>query len=278
MDPQLPLKPLLRRQILRLYQPFRPGRLWATTRLPLNILLFQFFIDDIPVCNEKILFMYECAFFADKASPEEVYEALQNKLVLMESWARLNRISFGIHKCFHLLHKVRAKASFTFVGEPIRYKNEVTYPTVSLRSPARIGLPWSIKLHLKYLGNPIPQKSHILRHLRYPGLKIPARILRSLFQGWIGGLMWFSLPIFSGTADQKVETSFRFSLRALTGFLTKCSNSVIYAAANTQPSFHFRVAAGYRGIGRMLALPNLTQYVAASGHGLIRNPRTLLRR
>jgi len=105
------------------------------------------------------------------------------------------------------------------------------------------------------LGNAIRQKSHILRHLRCPRLKIPAGILRSLFQGWIGGLVRFSLPIFSDTADEGLETAFRYALRAVTGLPPKYSNSALYAAAKIQPIFHLRLAAGYRGIGRLLALP-----------------------
>jgi len=159
--------------------------------------------------------MNDCALFADTAYPEEVNEALQNKLNLIESWARLSRISLGAHKCFLLPHKLRAKPSLTFFGEPIPCKNEVTYLGVKFRSSARIGLPLSLKLHLNDLGNAICQKSHILLQLRCTRLKIPASILRFLFQGWIGGLVWFFLSIFSDTADEDLEISFRFALRPL---------------------------------------------------------------
>jgi len=117
---------------------------------------------------------------------------------------------------------------------------------VKFLAPSRIGAPWSLELHLKDLGNQIRQKSHILRHLRCPRLKIPAGILRSLFQGWIGGLIRFSLPIFSDNADAFLEASFRLVLRAFTGLPPKCPNSALYVAANIQPVFHLRLAAGCR--------------------------------
>jgi hypothetical protein len=98
--------------------------------------------------------MDDCACFADNASPERVYDALRNKIDLIESWAGLNRISFGVYKCFFHPHKLRAKQSLTCFAEPILYKNEVIYL-------ARIALSWSLKLHLKDLGNAIRQKSHI---------------------------------------------------------------------------------------------------------------------
>jgi len=87
--------------------------------LPLSVLLFELFIDDIPLGNEDILFMDDCTLFSNKASPEEVYEALQNKLDLIESCDRLKKISFGIQKCFLLPHKLRAKPFPTFFGEPV---------------------------------------------------------------------------------------------------------------------------------------------------------------
>jgi hypothetical protein len=121
------------------------------------------------------------------------------------------------------------------------------------------------------MGNAIRQKSHILGHPRCPRFKIPSGILRSLFQGWIGGLVRFSLPIFSDTGDEELETSFRFALGPLTGLPAKCSNSALYAAANTQPILQLRPAAGYRGICRMLSLLTPTQSLAACGHGLIRS-------
>jgi hypothetical protein len=110
--------------------------------------------------------MDDYTLFADKAFPEEVYEALQNKLDLIESWVRLNRVSFGAHKCFLLPHKLWAKPSLAFFDEPIPCKDEFTYLGVKFRSPARIGLPWSLKLHVKDLGNAIRQRSLIFRRLR----------------------------------------------------------------------------------------------------------------
>jgi hypothetical protein len=47
-----------------------------------------------------------------------------------------------------------------------------------------------------------------------------------------------------------------FALRALTGLPSKCSNSAVYAAADSLWIFHLCLAAGYRGIGRILALSN----------------------
>jgi hypothetical protein len=141
-------------------------------------------------------------------------------------------------------HKLKARPSLTFFGESIPVRNEVTYFGVKFRAPSRIVSSWSLKLHLKDLGIAIRQKSHILRHLRCPRLRIPAGILRSLFQGWISGLVRFSLPIFSDTGDEDLETAFRCASRVVTGVPPKCSNSALYAAAKIQPLFHLRLAAG----------------------------------
>jgi len=188
--------------------------------------------------------MDDCALFADKETSEGVYSALQSKLDLIEAWARLNRISFVVHKCWLLPQKLKARPSLTFFGESLPVRNEVSYLGFKFRAPSRIGSPWSLKLHLKDLGNAIRQKSHILRHLNCPRRKIPAGILRYLFQGWIGGLVRFSLPIFSDTANEDLETAFRCALRAVTGLPPKCSNSALYAAAKIRPIFHLRLAAG----------------------------------
>ena len=235
--------------------PFADIRYGLPRGSPFSVFLFQFFINDIPLGTQDLLFMDDCVLFADHEAAEGVYTALQSKLDLIEAWARLNRVSFGVHKCWLLPHKRRARPPLSFFGEPIPCRNEVTYVGVKFLAPSRIGGPWTLKLHLKDLGNQIRQKSHILRHLRCPRLKIPTGILRSLFQGWIGGLIRFSLPIFSDNADSFLEASFRLALRALTGLPPKCPNSALYVAANIQPVFHLRLAAGYRGIGRLLALP-----------------------
>ena len=146
--------------------------------------------------------------------------------------SRSSANQFGVHKCWLLPHKCRARPPLLLI--PCR--NEVTYLGVKFLAPSRIGAPWSLKLHLEDLGNQIRQKSHILRHLRCPRLKIPAGILRSLFQGWIGGLIRFSLPIFSDNADAFLEASFSLALRALAGLPPKCPNSALYVAANVHRS------------------------------------------
>jgi hypothetical protein len=80
------------------------------------VLLFQLFIDDIPLGDVELLVMDDCALFADKETSEGVYSALQSKLDLIEAWARLNKISFGVHKCWLLPHKLKARPSLTFFG------------------------------------------------------------------------------------------------------------------------------------------------------------------
>jgi len=95
-------------------------------------MLFQLFIDDIPVGHEDILFMDDYALFGD--TPEEVYEALQNKLDFIESWPRLKRISFVVHKCFFCLTSFgQNNVSLSLV---IPCKNEYTYLGVKFRFPA----------------------------------------------------------------------------------------------------------------------------------------------
>jgi hypothetical protein len=116
--------------------------------------------------------MDDCALFADHVPAEGVFSALQSKLDLIEAWTRLNRVSFGFHKSWLLPHKRRARPPLSFFGETIPCRNEVTYLGVKFLAPSRIGAPWSLKLHLKDLGNQIRPKSHILRHLRCPRLKI----------------------------------------------------------------------------------------------------------
>ena len=108
---------------------------------PLSVLLFQLFIDDIPLGDAALFVMDDCALFADKETSEGVYSALQSKLDLIEAWARLNRISFGVHKCLLLPHKLKARPSLTFFGESIPVRNEVTYFGVKFRAPSRIGSP-----------------------------------------------------------------------------------------------------------------------------------------
>jgi len=51
--------------------------------------------------------------------------------------------------------------------------------------------------------------------------------------------VWFSLPIFCGTAGEELETSFRFVLRALMGLPPKCSNSALYVEQTPKRSSIF---------------------------------------
>jgi len=98
---------------------------------------------------------------------------------------------------------------------------------------------------LMFFGEPIPCRNEVT----YPGVKF-------LAPSWIG-VPW-SLKLYLKDLSNQIRQNPPI-LRHL-----GCPNSALCAMANIQPVFHLHLAAGYREIGRLLALihsPN------ASGRG-----------
>ena len=92
----------------------------------------------------NLLFMNHCAIFAAGSDPAEVYSALQAKLIKIESWALLNRVSFGVHKCSLLPHRNRQRPSLTFFDETINSKDEITCLGINFAAPSRAGQAWQL--------------------------------------------------------------------------------------------------------------------------------------
>ena len=139
---------------------------------------------------------------------------------------------------------------------------------VNFRSPARIGLPCSLKLHLKNMGNAIRQKSRILRHLRCPSLKMPPGILRSLFQNWVEGLVWLT----------RLTTSSKHAFVSLFEPLRESRPKTLPFTLQQTPirSSTFASLLATEESAECLLYPVPTRSLAASGHRLIRIPRTQL--
>jgi hypothetical protein len=161
---------------------------------PLSFLFFQLFIDDIPLDDSEFTFM------------DDPLSLLPNH------------------------HSPPSRTLLSFFGEVIPTKKQVKYLRIKLAAQINYTDPWSLSTYLADIADSIKQRSPVFSHLRCPRFKIARNVLRTIFQGWICGLIRYYLPIFGSTADEKLTVRFRIGLRALTFLPRNTRNSILQAA------------------------------------------------
>jgi len=222
---------------------------------PLSVLLFQLYINDIPIENQDLLFMDDCCLIESSPTTTGLYKALQARLKLIEEWARSKSISFNVTKCKLLPHQRKASSPLTFFDYPLKAYESVTYLGITFSAPADSRSPWGLHRHASNLCATVRQRSQIFKYLRNPRFKFSHQILKMIFDGWIGGIINYSNPILAHCPDSKLEVAYRLGLKTFMGLPLSTPNSVVYAAAKSAPLFDQRHAKSFSSAGRLLCMP-----------------------